>query len=842
MLDYSDRNKYMQEGYYNADTYLNYVQNPAAATKISVAGGDISNINLTIMPYRTISGVISLPDGMSAPAGGYEVTLLVKSVASTAAGIKLFVSEIPVVIPEGQGLVEYSCRIPVGLPEGYLIGYRSSNGRGYYNPDKPNCIVASEKDAQPAIVDDTNVENVNLSLVNDFTSTDVEVKVNLQREEPNSEGKAVYTFITEICGETEEAVTGFTAEFNVIDTKDGKTQYLDFYNVTPLGVQEPNDVNEPYKFMYAASIKLPPGNNYTFEAAFSKDDNTIFVKKKFDVNSIWDIDAAIAVVESKLTGNQISLSWKPYPGTNNYEVYISPDYNLPGGTLAVTTQENSCTITTDGSRNFWYVYVVACDDFRRIVLSPVIIAGEVSIKGIIKLPDTVSPVVAPVYVFITLETDSETDILRTEQIVTIPVGSKVTEFNLSIPKDTTYKWRLIYFFPGDHQGYTAVGNYDHSTRTTRSFKVPGTICTEESITDIVVEVIKTKGFFFGEVLLPGNNKATRKYNVLVFAIYLPKPWEEPLQVLFPSTVSTILPGFTRGVYTSIFVPYDIDGEYALGYIMLDDDQSEFLPIGFYNKNTYLDYVQNLDDATRLTIDGTGSSHYVNLTLMPCKTISGVISLSNDMVAPTGGYEVTQIIKSVALTDNGANVFISEIPLVIPEGQNSVQYSCAVPDGLPGGYIVGFRSSRGSGYYNPNMPNSIVSSEEEAEPVTVDGANAENINLLLIPPSFDAGEIKVTDMEGNQITTLSCNSAIKASVTVSNCSQESQNATLIIGLYNINNSMLCYQAKDKLIEGDSSAKIEVELTLPENVDGCKLKAFLWDGLDSMIPLTLPSIVP
>ncbi len=92
---------------------------------------------------------------------------------------------------------------------------------------------------------------------------DDKIKVSLQRGILD-QGKANYTFITEIYGADEEDVTGYDAEFKVINNLDGNTEYLDFDSVTPIGVEGPFEGDRPYKYVYSDSIVLPQGENYIF--------------------------------------------------------------------------------------------------------------------------------------------------------------------------------------------------------------------------------------------------------------------------------------------------------------------------------------------------------------------------------------------------------------------------------------------------------------------------------------------------------------------------------------------------------------------------------------------------
>jgi len=59
-------------GYYNINET---VLTQSEATTFNVEKSDILGLNIVLIAKRTITGIVSLPDGKTAPAGGIDVTI-----------------------------------------------------------------------------------------------------------------------------------------------------------------------------------------------------------------------------------------------------------------------------------------------------------------------------------------------------------------------------------------------------------------------------------------------------------------------------------------------------------------------------------------------------------------------------------------------------------------------------------------------------------------------------------------------------------------------------------------------------------------------------------------------
>lgn len=76
---------------------------------------------------------------------------------------------------------------------------------------------------------------------------------------------------------------------------------------------------------------------------------------------------------------------------------------------------------------------------------------------------------------------------------------------------------------------------------------------------------------------------------------------------------------------------------------------------------------------------------------------------------------------------------------------------------------------------------------------------------------------------------------KVTIKATNISKENKEATLVLGLFDEDNKLVNYGAVDEEIKAKDSVKLNVMLAIP-NKGQYKVKAFVWDSLEGMKPLS------
>ena len=102
--------------------------------------------------------------------------------------------------------------------------------------------------------------------------------------------------------------------------------------------------------------------------------------------------------------------------------------------------------------------------------------------------------------------------------------------------------------------------------------------------------------------------------------------------------------------------------------------------------------------------------------------------------------------------------------------------------------------------------------------------------------FTVGDINFTDLDGAKITKLIGDTDIKASVAISSSTENVVPAAIILALYDENERIVSFSIVSIDIAGNTEATLATGFRLPQNIDGCKVKAFIWDSWENMKPLS------
>lgn len=120
---------------------------------------------------------------------------------------------------------------------------------------------------------------------------------------------------------------------------------------------------------------------------------------------------------------------------------------------------------------------------------------------------------------------------------------------------------------------------------------------------------------------------------------------------------------------------------------------------------------------------------------------------------------------------------------------------------------------------------------------------DNMRIYSIPDTSLRGKISFTDSYGLNVDALYGGESITITANVSNNTSEAQNPILLVAMYDASvNRLKSVQsvAFETPLVASSSDELELTLMLPENVENINLKAFLWNGLDKLIPVAVDSL--
>jgi len=163
VYDYSNE-QILGKGYYSLQ---GTVAISSGATPVNVRGGDVSGINITILKSKTISGVVSLPEGV-APVDGVLVYIDARLVDAETGDLIYNTPPKTVQIPEGSSSVSYSISVPDNERTKYKISYYAFDrirylDRGFYGNN--NSTVPNVDQASIIDIADKDITNIDLVLL-----------------------------------------------------------------------------------------------------------------------------------------------------------------------------------------------------------------------------------------------------------------------------------------------------------------------------------------------------------------------------------------------------------------------------------------------------------------------------------------------------------------------------------------------------------------------------------------------------------------------------------------------------------------------------------------------------
>jgi hypothetical protein len=139
-------------------------------------------------------------------------------------------------------------------------------------------------------------------------------------------------------------------------------------------------------------------------------------------------------------------------------------------------------------------------------------------------------------------------------------------------------------------------------------------------------------------------------------------------------------------------------------------------------------------------------------------------------------------------------------------------------------------------YNQPPHLSFYLGEDVKSTVLAGGLKVPNVKYTNEKLPYAIENISFTDFAGNAVTHLTGSGDILVKATVRNQAKSSQDVTLIVALYNADNTMKNYS----LVKWNSKNGLEQTLQagfhLPDDVQGHKVKVFVWNNTTDMKPFS------
>jgi hypothetical protein len=108
--------------------------------------------------------------------------------------------------------------------------------------------------------------------------------------------------------------------------------------------------------------------------------------------------------------------------------------------------------------------------------------------------------------------------------------------------------------------------------------------------------------------------------------------------------------------------------------------------------------------------------------------------------------------------------------------------------------------------------------------------------------FWAGQAATYDLNGNQLNAITASKDIVAQRQVTNTTSTAKQMMLVFVLYDQNHSMVDFSGVMADFEPGEAKTLSTGFTLPAQVSGYYVKAFIWDNLGGMSPLSYQFLLP
>ena len=358
---------YVQHGYYSTK---GTTPSRRASSLVDVSDGSRSDINLNILEANLISGIISLPDGDTAPKGGMEIFIVANYRSNIPDNPNDILGSVNAKIPEGENSVSYSIPVPANSPgSGYRVEYHFvlTKYSGYWERAYYSTKGTTSQYNEATLVDvsEGNKDSINLEILN---ARIISGTISLPDGHAAPEG-GIQGIIWVTISNNQVPIIGVMYPTR-INIPEGQNQADYSLNAPPNHLAE-NGYYSKYRVMYT----LDPNYGYFSEGWYSVDGTKPIrsMSTPFDVNN-EDVEGInLDVLPGKVISGKVSLPDGEIASDKGIDVTItarnykdnSSDYSfstkvsIPKGQ---NSQEYSIPVYTGDNRTVYYVeYYMASD-------------------------------------------------------------------------------------------------------------------------------------------------------------------------------------------------------------------------------------------------------------------------------------------------------------------------------------------------------------------------------------------------------------------------------------------------------------------------------------------------
>lgn len=686
---------FVSHGYYSKG---GTVTASSKADKVDLTTGNQVGVNIVLLLKNSISGTVSLSNGV-APSGGYKVT--VKTSGSTGSS-----SEI-VTIPEGEKSADYKLFVTPG--EKYSVWYEVSEENFvspmYYNSSE--MVIKSSMSTFLDLKTDNKVD-IDLKIMEKRTlsgsvilpsgvapKSEIAVKVSVSNGSDTTlqsvtiaEGQSFAKYSVFIpAGKDYKVQYTLSSDTNYASggyySIGGTTLNVNSATLLDLTTENKTEVNMTMieNKIISGTLSMPSGTKAT--SAISA---TIFAGNNYSTNVTIAANTNSSAFSIKVPPNVEGSGYKVYYKISNTQ-FLSPGYY---NTMGMTVVENGGEL----------IDVSTQDKKVNLVLIP-----KSSISGTVQIPQGFA-LKGGLSLTVTASNGKNSG----SATVKILEGANSGNYTIYVPSGTDYQIK----YDISNEAYIKNGYYSGSTTVRDSYMSKLVDLENENKTGIDLTLI-AKNKIEGSIDISPRVAPSGGLSVDVKAS----------NGIDNGNVSVKIPqGYSFVPYT-IYVP---SGKaYTVSYEVSDNS---FMSPGYYG-NT----VTTLDKTAAKPIDVLSNISSINIPLISKKAIKGQISIPNNGVAPSGGVTVTMYALNKTVTLYSTSV-------TIPGGYKSAPYTLYVPSGE--GYTVKYNTSNTSfikeGYYSSAGTTEVSSSATSLNVIN----DVANINVAIIPKNIISGTVLIPE--------------------------------------------------------------------------------------------------
>ncbi len=739
---YSGDLPYLPKGYYSALSTATGTTWPGGmpSTKLD---GDSSHtgIDMILLPGIRISGVVSLPAGQFAPAGGVSVDVVVSRnypiSASTPAGSKRH----SVLIPEGEASAPYILTIAPWQQQTQYIYYEYSGSLEYlpWGFYAPSGTTVQEVRRLPL---DRPQSSINLRLL---TGSKISGSVHLPSgsvaaaggvwvDVTAEEGNFSYKMKTRVF--IAEGQTSASYDLIVPSIYDwmhrlsysypGPGTYLSRGYYNPSGTSAENaTLIAGGTDQTGIDLTLLTGNrisgNFTLPAGQVAPTGGLQVHIQAYDTDLGDFSGVFSIPEGQSSvsyGIAVpvdSLAQWQLQYHLGYQLYSNlavprKGYYTPSGT---TWDEDATTLLPGGQ------------DHGNVNLTP---PAPSQIRGSISLPPgEVAPAGG---VAVSIHSLSFSNNSAYTQVV-IPEGAFSATYSLQVPTDGSDQIKLYYSYAGD-MPYLPRAYFSNS----------GSVNNPEQATLLAgggnhdhIDFTLLEGLrFSGEVKLPSGETAAAGGIFITVSAYD----RNSNQHMGQGKLVYIKPGAASAPY-ALVLPYHPDAALTLSY----ENESRWGELRYLRTGYYASTGTTWDVMAATLLDTENSRENLDLTLLTDSRISGNLSLPAGQVAPSGGL----MIHVRAFSDQPDSKQVEQ-HFFIDQGVNAIPYALVVPPSAPQQWRISYSYNGSTGNFHHLGYHATSGTTWEFSQATVlaGGMNHTGINLALIAQPQISGTISLPSGE------------------------------------------------------------------------------------------------